>query len=433
MKELENYLKYIQENYKDEIDYKTLVDGACEGAMFSLGDPHSVFFTDAGEVQSFVNNVTGEYEGIGVTMTMNADGNCEITAVTPRGPADKAGVRMGDVIFKIDGQDITEKDLSEISGMLRGKEGTRVTVVVKRDGVDRTYTITREKVSVLSVDYEMLEGNIGYILLKGFELNSAKDLKDAKAKLIKDGAKSLILDVRNNSGGLVNTAIEIAEEFLSGDVITHFMHKGEVFETISATSGTSEKLKTVLLVNEYSASASEILAAALQDNKAATLVGTTTYGKGVAQIMAYTNDKHPYKLSIYYFLTPDKNNIDGIGIIPDHVVRNSLGNYREEAQELYKTFAPFIENSKPKAGDTGLNVFAAQQRLRLLGHSLELTAQMDDATVSAIKMFQKEQGLYEHGELDFTTMRKIQEVSLSYIENDSKEDLQLKKAIDLLK
>jgi carboxyl-terminal processing protease len=279
----------------------------------------------------------------------------------------------------------------------------------------------------------MLEGDIGYILIKSFAINGAREFQDARMELIRAGAKSLIIDLRDNAGGVVNTAIEIANQFISTGDILHLKQKGEIFETISARSSIVGNLETVVLVNEYSASSSEILAGALQDNNAATLVGVTTYGKGAAQLMAYTNERQPYRLSIYYFLTPDKNDIHGIGITPDHIVRNSLGERREEAAELYKTFAPFVENTKPKAGDTGLNVFAAQQRLALLGYSPGITATMDDAMVAAIKAFQQEQGLYAYGELDFTTMRKIQEVTLAYVNNDSTEDLQLKKAIELLK
>ena len=433
LRELERYLKYIQENFKDDVDFKTLLDGAFEGAMNSLDDPYSVFFTDAGEGQSFLDNVMGEYGGIGVTMTMNMDNLCEITEVAAGGPASRAGVMPGDIVFKIDGQDVTEKSLYEISSMLRGEEGANVALTVKRGGSEFTFALTREIIATTSVEYEMLENNIGYILLKSFDANGAKDFRDAKASLIKSGAESLILDIRDNAGGLINTALDIVDEFITSGDILHLKQKVEIIETISAMGLTNQQIRTVLLVNGGSASAAEILAGALQDHKAATLVGTPTYGKGAAQIMAYTNERQPYKLSVYYFLTPNKNDIHDVGIMPDYIVRNSLGGYRQEAMELYETFAPFVENTKPKAGDIGLNVFAAQQRLSLLGYSPGMTAVMDSPTVEAIKLFQQEQGLYAYGELDFTTMRKIQEATISYINNDSAEDLQLIKAIELLK
>lgn len=433
MKEFEYYLKLIHDNYKDEVDYETIVNGAFEGAMYSLGDPYSVFFTDSGEGQSFIESVMGEYDGIGITMSVNTEGQCEIVLVTPKAPADRAGVKVGDVIVKIDGQDVTKKSIAEIGAMVKGKAGTQVTITVKRAGKEMAFAMTREKIKAVSVYPEMLEGDIGYILLTGFETNAAKEFKDAKDGLVKAGATSLIIDIRDNPGGLMDTAFDITDELLAKGIITHLRQRGVIFETVSADPKDIKTMPTALLINEFSASASEVLAGALKDNKAAVLVGTTTYGKGVAQITASTRDGLVYKISEFYFLTPDKHEIQGVGVAPDYVVRNSLGEYREAAIEMYSRFAPFAENTKPKPGETGLNVYAAQQRLALLGFTLEVTATMDEATVAAVKRFQAEQGLYPYGTLDLTTMRKIEEVTLAYVNNDSVEDLQLKKAIELLK
>jgi len=431
LRELERFLKYIHENYKDEVDFETLVNGAFQGAMNSLGDPNSVFFTEEAG-QAFIEHAIGEFEGIGVVMTMNPGNVCVITEVIAGGPAARAGVLSGDIIRSIDGQDVSENSLQEISNMLRGRTGTSVQLTVQRAGANRTFAITRERVVRANIDYEMLEDNIGYIALRRFGANGAREFRAAREQLIGDGAESLVLDLRNNSGGLVNVAIDIANEFISDGYIVHMKQRGEIFESIHATSRTGRLLETVLLVNEHSASASEILAGALQDHNVATIVGTVTYGKGTAQMMAYTDERRPHTLSIYYFLTPDKNDIHNVGIMPDYVVRNSLGEHREEAARLYQAFAPFAENTRPRAGDTGINVFAAQQRLFLLGYSLEMTAVMDDATVQAIRLFQQEQGLYVYGVLDFTTMSRIREVTSAYINNDSETDLQLQKAIELL-
>lgn len=432
-RELENYIKLIHDNYKDDVDYETLVDGAFEGAMYSLGDPHSIYFADAVAGQNFVETSSGEYEGVGIGIGTNGDGLCEVTSLMFRGPAEKAGMKKGDIIVNIDGKDVTEKPVQDISAMLKGKAGTTVKVSVKRGNTEQVFILTREKIKTTSVYHEMLEGNIGYILLTGFTTGGAEEFKNAKAELLKSGAKSLIIDVRDNPGGLVNTAIDIADELIESGDIVHFKQRGKIFETITAKNKTIVKVPIVLLIDEYSASASEILAGALKDNKVATLVGTTTYGKGSAQLFGYTNDGTPYKLSIYYFLTPNKNDIDNIGVAPDYAVVNSIGEFREEAAEMYKLFAPFAENTKPAYGDMGLNVYAAQQRLALLGYKVSATAVMDEATVTALKQFQKMYGLYAGGVLDFTTRDKLEEVTLLYIYNDSDEDLQLKKAIELLK
>jgi len=433
LSDLERYIRVIHENYKDEVELRTLVDGAFEGAINSLGDPFSNFFADVEEGQDFIESVTGEFVGIGVVISTNADGFCRVDEVFVRGPAERAGIRPGDLIFRIDGEDVTERSISEISSMLRGEEGTRVSVTVQRDGVQRTFTVTRETVSRTTIDYEMLEGSVGYIVIKSFADRTTREFREARANLVREGATSLIIDLRNNAGGFVQVAVNIADELISDGYIMHYVQRGRVIHTHSASGRSVTPLETIVLVNEFSASASEILAGALQDNNVAELVGTTTFGKGAAQMPIHTSERQLSMLSMFYFVTPDKNEIHGVGITPDHVVRNGLGEYRAYAMAIFEMFAPFAEDARPAPGDTGLNVFAAQQRLMLLGYDVSITAQMDEATVEAIKRFQREQGLWPGGVLDFTTQRRINEVTLAYISNESEEDLQLLKAIELLR
>jgi len=432
LNELESYIRFIQENFKDEVDLTTLIDGAFEGSINALGDPYSFIFTSPEAGQGFMENVLGEYVGIGVTITLNAEGLCRVEEAIVGGPAEAAGIRSGDLIIRIDGQELTGKNINEIAALLRGEIGTAVAVTVLRSGTQREFTITRERISQISVEYEILDGNIGYILIKSFNLRTARDFRDARAYLVRNGATSLIIDLRNNSGGLINVAIDVANELISEGYVVHLKARGEVLESISATGGARNTLNTVLLVNEYSASASEILAGALQDNGVATLVGNTTFGKGVAQAMEYTSGGMSYNLSVFHFVTPNYNIIHDRGIMPDYVVRNSLGELRVQAQALFETFAPFAGDVRPEAGDTGLNVFAAQQRLALLGFDVNLTATMDEQTVNAVMRFQSENELWSYARLDFTTMRVIDEVTLAYINNDSEEDLQLLKAKQLL-
>jgi len=433
IKELESYIKLIHDNYKDDVDFETLINGAFVGATKSLGDPYSVYFSNPAAGLSFVETATGEYEGIGVIINTNIDGLCEVVTVIYGGPAEYEGIKIGDIIIEIDGESVAEKNLLEISNMLKGEAGTTAAIVVKRGSAELFFAITRERVHTTSVYSEMLEGDIGYIRLAGFNARGSVDFRGARNKLRKAGASSLIIDMRGNSGGLMGTAESIADMLLEKGVIVHYTKNDEVFSTKKARNKEVNEMPIIILVNERSASAAEVLAGAMQDNKAAVIVGTQTYGKGAAQVVGRTKDGHNYRLSTFYFLTPDKHVIDGKGITPDYIVENKLGEERVEALELYKEFAPFAENTKPIAGDVGLDVFAAQQRLLLLGYDLSLTAKMDAATVAAIKKLQKQCGLYDGGVLDFTTKSKIEEVTLSYINNDSAEDLQLKKAIELLK
>ena len=431
MRDLERFIRQIQTNFKHEIGFDVLTQGAFDGVLNALGDPYSGFF-QGDDSETFIESLTGEFGGIGVTLRVNNYGAVEVVNVVLGAPAERAGIRVGDVIIRVDGNDVTSNNVLEISQMLRGAEGTSVSVVVRRGGETRNFTITRELIRLLTVEYEMLENNIGYIRISMFDLHVAREFQDAVASLKSDGAESLILDLRNNLGGLLDPAIDIVDKFIPSGNIVHLAKRGEIVETVRATTRETIGLDTVVLINEYSASASEIVAGALRDHNAATLVGKTTYGKGSVQTLTNAPDGRAYTLSIYYFLTPNRRNINEVGIAPHHVVRNSLGENRQAALELYRMFAPFIEDTRAWPGDSGLNVFAAQQRLLLLGYTPGLTGIMDDATVNAVREFQRDQGLYVYGVLDFTTMRRIREVTTSHVLNDSEDDLQLNKAIELL-
>lgn len=433
MENLKQYMEYIRENYKDNITFDQMVNGAFEGVVNSLGDPYSVYYGASGEGENFIETVSGEFSGVGLSLE-NYNGLCRVVAPIPGTPAEKSGIKTGDIVTKVDGKDITSKTLDEAVSLMRGEEGTKVTVTVDRAGQALTFHLTREKIKNVSVNYKMLEGKIGYIQLTSFDSDSNVEFRLAKTALINKGADALILDVRNNPGGMVNTALEIANQLMPKGPITHFEQKGKIVETYSATGDTSSKLPMVLLVNDGSASASEILAGALQDSKTATLVGTTTYGKGVAQQISEFSDGSSMKLSMYYFLTPDKKKIDHVGIIPDYTVQANSNVNEKELTEKYSDFAPMSEKVKPKAGDTGLNVFGAQQRLSMIGYAVKATGTMDETTVTAVKKFQKESGLTPYGVLDYTTMSTLEKMVARYITGTKAGmDLQLDKAIELLK
>ena len=428
----EDYIKDIHDNYKDEVDYETLINGAFKGVMDSLGDPYSAYYSDISRGQTAEESVVGEYSGIGVQVETYGRGRCYVGAVIEGGPADRAGIVEGDIIIKVDGKDVTSISPVEISGLLRGEEGTSVSVTIKIKNGEQTFVMKREKMAITISFYEMKGEDVGYIKLKDFESNSPAGFEKAKDELIRAGAKSLIIDLRGNPGGYLNSALAIADMFIEEGNMLHLKQKGEIIQTVQATDRPKTKIPVVLLINENSASSAEVLAAALQDNNVAILVGTTTYGKGTGQIWRQTENGNPFKISKYDLLRPNKGEIEGVGVTPDYEVYNRLGERREEAAKAYESFAPFTEDAKPKAGDVGLNVFAVQQRLGLMGYKVDITAVMDDDTVAAIKVFQQEQGLYAYGVLDFTTMKKIEEETLTFINNDSKEDLQLKKAMELL-
>ncbi len=433
MENLKQYMQYINKNYKDEITFDQMVNGAFQGVTDSLEDPYSVYYGSSDEGENFIETVSGEFSGVGLSLE-DYNGQCRVVAPIPGTPADKSGIISGDIVTKVDGVDISSKTLNEAVSMMRGEEGTKVTLVIERGGKPLSFTLTRAKIKTVSVNSKVLENNIGYIQITSFDNDTNKEFSSALAELEKKGVTALIIDVRNNPGGLVSTAMEIANQLMPKGPISHFMQKNEIVETYSATGNSDFDLPTVLLVNEGSASSSEILAGALQDSKTATLVGTTTYGKGVAQQITSFSDGSSMKLSMYYFLTPNKKKIDHVGIVPDYTVQNGSKEEAKLLAEQYAAFAPMIEKVKPKAGSVGLNVFGAQQRLAMLGYPVKVTGTMDEATVAAVKKFQSEKKLYAGGILDYTTMGALDKATVTYITGvKDGQDLQLKKAIELLK
>ena len=423
-------------DYKDEVSYETLFSGAYQGVIQSLNDPYSVFYPTQEEGEKFEESVSGEFYGVGVSIEQTR-GETVVIAPIAGGPAERAGILSGDIITSVDGKDVSSLSLETVADMLKGQKGTKVTVSIKRQGTILNFTLIREKIKVSSVDFEMLEGNIGYIGISQFSKETHLEFKSAKLQLIAKGAKSFIVDVRNNPGGYVDVAVDIAEQLMPKGPIVHFQQKGKIVESISAKGTGDLKKPVVLLINEGSASSSEILAAAWQDSKTALIVGTVSYGKGVAQQVYTLANSEKMKLSTFYFLSPNKNVIDGVGIKPDYLVKNPGSASKavdEKLKAKYENLAPMNEAIKPKVGDAGLNVFGAQQRLSLLGYKLTLSGKMDQGMLSLVKNFQKEAGLYPYGVLDYSTMAALDKAARELVLGASDtEDLQLKKAIELLK
>ncbi len=426
---LEKYIQFIYHNYTDELDYQQLIDGAFRGVVEALGDPYSEYYKNKSESSQFIDSVDGSFEGIGVTIQL-IDGKCTVIQPLAGGPAEQAGIKSGDIITTVDGKTTEGLVLSNISDMLRGPQGTKVTVTVDRDGKILTFSVERDKVEQNCVSYEMIGEEIGYIEMTGFDSDANLEFKKARIALTNQGAESFILDLRDNPGGYVDMALDIADQILEEGYISHFESKGKLLKSYSATKTEFVLQPIVLLVNENTASASEILAAALHDNHAAVLVGTKTYGKGVAQQIAQLDGEKSVKLSIYYFLTPNKDRIQGVGITPDYVIPKGTENAAAEAS--YNGFAPMTENEKPAFGEIGLNVYGAQQRLALLGYDVKVSGSMDAETVAAVKAFQNQNGLYAYGVLDYTTMKALETAAYSYAHGIDSEDLQLQKAVELL-
>ncbi|MDR2295338.1 MAG: S41 family peptidase [Clostridiales Family XIII bacterium] len=432
---LKAYIQTLEEQYKDEVDYETLLNGAYAGVVDILGDPYSVYYADQGEGEDFVSDVLGTFSGVGLSLE-EYDGAIRVVAVLPDTPSDRAGVMTGDVIKSVDGVLMQGKSVSEAVLLIRGEAGTRVSIVFERAGRTLSHTLVREAIHLASVNGELLDGDMGYIRILSFDDDSDAEFRRIKEELIEAGATSLILDVRNNPGGLVETVVNVAEQLMPEGPVTYFRHKGSLISVQKASGRNYTGMPVVMLINGGSASASEILAGALRDSGVATLVGTTTYGKGVGQTIFSIADGGSVKLSTFYFETPDKHPVHGVGISPDHYVPMPVSAEASEALlQQYASFAPMSEKTKPDLGDTGLNVFGAQQRLALLGYAVTATGTMDAATADAVKRFQAAAGLHPYGVLDYGTMARLDAECVAYASgaDSSVEDPQLAKAIELLR
>ncbi|MDR0570638.1 MAG: S41 family peptidase [Clostridiales Family XIII bacterium] len=432
-KYLKEYVKLIARDYKDNVDYKLLMDGAFAGVADILGDPYSEYYLDIDKAKDFLSSANGLYEGVGVSVEVTEAGVRVISAL-PGSPAAKAGIRSGDVLVEVDGASLAGKTEAEALAMLRGPVGAPLKLLVRRDGADVPFSLVRDVVRATSVYYGLTRGGIGYVQITSFDDDTDKEFLEARDALSKQGASALVLDLRDNPGGVMETMLNVADMLLPpGATVTHLTRKGLIRDSYKTPGKNYKKMPLAVLVNGGSASASEMLAAALQDNKAAVLVGTTTYGKGVGQTVADLDDGGILKLSTFYFLSPNKRDIDKAGVTPDYIVDIPTEPKAGALMEAYKAFAPMTEKTKPALGDVGLNVFGAQQRLKLMGHAVPTNAAMDGATASAVARFQSAEGLYSYGVLDYSTARRLDAACLEFIARAGKgADTQMAKAAELL-
>lgn len=428
---MKQLIRYIETNYTDEVTYEQLVNGAFKGLLKEL-DPYSTYFINREAYNNFVETVSGEFSGIGVMLEARND-ECFIISPIFDSPAYKAGILSGDVIVEVDGKDVTALSISDIANMTRGESNTKVMIGVKRQGQSDIirFEIIREIIKTDSVSTEIKENHIGYIRILSFDSNTGEEFKEALEVLKDQGIKSLIIDLRDNGGGFINTALEVAEQIVPMGPMMHFEKKGEIIQTYYSKTPQID-LPVAVLVNGGTASASEILAGAIQDTDIGTIIGTKTFGKGSAQDVINLGNGGGMKLTVNYFLTPNKNKIHGTGIIPDIVIKQEKSNELDALSKEVKGFAPMIEKEKPGLNDKGLNVYGAQQRLKVLGYSdVVATGIMDEITVNAIKHFQNAQGLFGYGILDYTTKDHLNEEIAKYIGNLDK-DAQLEKAMEIL-
>lgn len=313
-----SFRKIIDQKFLGEIDEEKVKQEAIRGYIKGLDDPYTEYMTKE-EMEEFTSDVMGNFTGIGIYLTKDTEKNAVIVISPIKDtPAHKAGILPGDIITKVDGVSYTGEQLTEASNKIKGEVGSKVTLEILRDNKTLTFEITRENIKINHVESKVLENNIGYIEFNSFDDGCSKEFKNKLEELKKQNIKSLIIDIRGNGGGLVDEALDIADYIVEKDkTLLITVDKNQNEEITKAKIDPIIDVPVVLLMNETSASASEILAGALKDNGKVTIVGEKSYGKGVIQELLTLKDGSGLKITTNEYYTPNHNKINKIGITPD--------------------------------------------------------------------------------------------------------------------
>ena len=362
----------VQKNYVDEVDPKALIDGALKGMFESLKDPYSLYL-DAQAMRDLGDTTTGKFGGVGLIIA-KVEGGVEVVSPIEDTPAFRAGVHAGDLIVAVDGSSVLELSIDQVLSILRGAPGTSVTMTILRGKALRfDVTVVRAVIEVPTVKYAMMPGGIGYVRLIQFTPLTNERTAEALHSFETAGYRSLVIDLRSNPGGLLQSAVDVADFFISrGPIVStrsRMAAENQVFYASTRRTIVPERLPVLVLVNRGSASASEILAGALQDTGRARVVGEKSYGKGSVQWIRDLGEQG-YRLTISRYYTPQGRNIDKVGIVPDVEVKEpELSEQEEKAvsalleQNLLRDFV--AANAQP--AEPQIQAFLRQLEARKIG------------------------------------------------------------------
>ncbi len=325
----------IEYYYVEDLDEDVLADGLYSGLMNSLGDPYAEYYTPEQWI-ALQNSTEGIYYGIGAYLKKDiVTGYPLITGVIRNAPAEEAGILVDDYIYKVDGTDVCDMNLSDVTDMIKGPEGTTVTINIIRPSTSEelVMTIERRKVETPTVEYKMLEGNIGYISIAEFDAVTVDQFAEALATVKGNDMEGLILDLRGNPGGNLSAVVEIARMLLPKGLVVYTEDKYGERKEYDCDGSRCIDVPLVVLINGGSASASEILAGAIKDYGIGTLLGTTTYGKGIVQRLIALDDGSAIKLTVSHYYTPLGNDIHKVGVVPDIELEFDAEAYKQDATD----------------------------------------------------------------------------------------------------
>lgn len=310
----------ISNEFYTEVNQDLIDEYMLKGIIAGLDDQYSSYYTEQ-EYEDVLVSLTGEYDGVGITMIQSERGYVEVQAVTKGSPAEAGGVQVGELIIKVDGKAYTSDTMDLAAAAIRGKAGTKVTVTFLSDGKEIERTFTRAHIINPTVEYSILDDNIAYIKVSSFENSTTDEFEKALKSVL--SADSLIIDLRDNPGGLVDSAVKIADMFMDSATLVYTQDHNGNKEYFKTSAGKIWDKPFVVLVNENSASASEIFAAGIQDNDVAMIVGTNTFGKGIIQSLEQFKDGSAIKLTKWQYFTPSGRQIHKAGVKPEYIVEGA--------------------------------------------------------------------------------------------------------------
>lgn len=319
IQEVEKIYDNLLSKYYGEIDKQTLSDAAIKGMIEALNDPYSTYI-DAENTDDFDEQIYGYYVGIGTEITLNDENQFEVTNIFENTPATDANIELHDIVVKVNNEDVSGKTVSDIGKLIQGEIGTDVTLTLRRGEEEFDVTITRDRIDLISVTSQIFEKDdkrIGYIKVTNFASNTFNQFQTALNELEENDIESLIIDVRNNLGGQLEVATQIASLFLTKDKVVYQLNTNGIIQPIYSTGPGSFQKPITVLINGATASASEVLAIALQESADATVIGTTSYGKGTIQESYKLSTGATIKFTVQEWLSPNGNTVNEVGVKPD--------------------------------------------------------------------------------------------------------------------
>lgn len=427
--------RYIDDSVtKDEIMVKglsavlegdnTLLIDLLKATLESMDD-YSEFYT-AEEYKEFQNKLNPVFYGIGITMREAEDGFVEITGfAVGNNSAQQAGFEIGDKIYKVNGEDVKGIGTSAVRDKIAGEEMTSVDITVLREGKEIELTAIRVPVYERSVSGAVLEDNVGYIRIGSFANNTYAEFNESLDEMRKAEVKNIIIDLRNNTGGLVSSAVEIAQQIVPKGKIVDVKYRDSRYNITYNSNLTKQEFNFAVLVNQHTASAAEILASAIQDSGCGKLVGEQTYGKAVIQNTFPLTNGTVFKLTVGQYITRNGREINHKGLTPDEKVENTVSKI-----DMSK-YTPFDFKTKSSLGSYGDNVKSAKEKLKVLGfYDAETESSVFDESIKeSIKNFQLANDIFAYGVLDVPTQMRIDEL---FSDINQVEDNQLDAAYRLL-